>query len=87
MRAPNTDDMLRAALAECAAVAGNWCRLMDGALGDPDRVEKLAGLTPRVMAGIMCAAADALEAAGYDVAAEVDAAVERIRDTYEMEWH
>lgn len=59
---------------------------MDAARGDPERVERLAELTPRVMAGLM-GAADGLAAAGYDVAAEVDAAVERIRDTHPMDWH
>ena len=58
----NASKTLRWALAECAAVAGNWCRPMGGARDDPDRVARLAELTPRVMAGIMGAAADALEA-------------------------
>ena len=83
----NERETMRAALADCAAVAGNWCRLMGGASGNPDRVERLASLTPRVMAGIMTNAADALEAAGYDVAAEVDAAVERIGNAHGMDWH
>lgn len=83
----NNRETMRTALADCAASAGNWCRLMDGALDNPERVEMLAGLTPQVMAGIMGCAADALEAAGYDVAAEVDADVERIEGSHGMEWH
>ena len=77
----------RAALADVAAIAGNWCRLMDRALDNPERVEKLAGITPQVMAGIMGCAADALEAAGYSVEDEIDAAVDRIQDSHGMEWN
>jgi hypothetical protein len=83
----NERETMRAALAECAAIAGQWCRLVDGALGDPDRLQKLAEVTPRVLAGIMTAAADALEASGYDVEAEIDYAVERIKDSHGMIWN
>ena len=83
----NERETMRVALAECAAIAGQWCRLMDGAVGDSGRTERLAGLTPRVVAGIMGCAADALEAAGYSVENEVDAAVDRIRDTHGMTWN
>ena len=83
----NERETLRAALADCAAIAGNWCLQMDGALDNPERVEKLAGLAPLVMANIMAAAGDALEAAGYDVSAEVEAAVDRIQDAHGMDWH
>jgi hypothetical protein len=60
---------------------------MDAAIGDPDRVERLDGLTPRVMAGIMSAAADALEADGVDVPTAIDAAVERIGNPDGIGWH
>ncbi len=83
----NNRETMRMALAECAAIAGQWCKLVDGARDDPDRLERLAGLVPRVMANIMAVAGDALEAAGYDVSAEVEAAVVRIHGAPGMEWH
>ena len=83
----NARETMRAALAECAAIAGQWCKLVDGASGDPDQLERLAGLAPRVMANIMAVSGDALEAAGYDVSAEVEAAVNRIHGAPGMDWH
>ena len=83
----NSQETMRAALAECAAIAGQWCRLTDAALGDPERTEKLSKVTPRVLAGIMTCAADALETSGYDVEAEIDYAVERIKDSHGMTWN
>jgi len=83
----NAQETMRVALGECAAIAGQWCRLIDGALEDPEKLGKLAGVTPRVLAGIMGCAADALEASGYDVEDEVDAAVDRIRDSHGLTWN
>ena len=81
------DDDSRAALAECAAIAGEWLRLVDQARDNPEHMEELGRAVPAVLTHIMTRAGDALEAAGYDVAAEVDAAVERIADTHGMDWH
>jgi len=83
----NERETMRLALAECAAVAGEWLRRVDQAQDDLERVERLGNVIPHLLADIMTRAADALEACGPDVAAEVDAALIRMTDTDGLNWH